>query len=48
VVIISSKEPLAQDEKAKFELWLKTKLKLERIQILQEKIEIQDLKKSKR
>jgi hypothetical protein len=48
VVIISSKQPLAQDEKAKFELWLKTKLKLKRIQVLQEKREPQEVKKRKR
>lgn len=36
VVIISSKNPLVTEDKNKFELWLKAKLKLKRIQVLQE------------
>ncbi|WP_026977818.1 TIGR00341 family protein [Flavobacterium tegetincola] len=36
VVIISSENPLSEEEKTKFELWLKTKLKLKRIQVLQD------------
>jgi uncharacterized hydrophobic protein (TIGR00271 family) len=48
VVIISSKEPLKKEDKDKFELWLKTKLKLNRIQVIQEirdKIETKNARK---
>ena len=37
VVIISSEEPLDEKEEKKFEDWLKTKLKLKKIQVLQQK-----------
>lgn len=47
VVIISSKKPLEAEEKNKFELWLKIKLKLPRIQVMQEMQEKTTTKKRK-
>jgi hypothetical protein len=48
IVIISSKEPLVKEEKDKFELWLKTKLNLKQIQVLQEVPELKIQEKTKR
>lgn len=44
VVIISSKSPLDEKDKQKFEDWLKAKLNLKQIKVLQEKLEPKKLK----